>query len=415
MRGREVILLLAMFSGSLLIEVRLPEIGFSAANLCVPLGAVALAWMRRDCLVDALARHRFLLAAALVLYAWAWISALQGDEPALSVRYALKYAAHFVVFAALLVFFCRRGTAEAAERIAYGFLVVLGVLGVAEHWFPQSPLFTFFRQPPGAQPRVASLMIWPNQFAVLIAIAVTWGAALLHRRRIAAFGYYAATPFLLLALALSGSRSGWVVLGTVSTVLTLAHVMTVKQAAAIAAVFALALTTFRVPTAQLGLTGVGGLPLESAFGTGDGKPPPGTAPPRVSVAARFELWRAAIEQLERRPVSGIGLEVFANRIGPRVTQQYWINTHNLLLNIAVELGLVGAALFVVFAGVLLFSGDPREWTATIPLLGAGIGQVFDCFTYDHAFMAFAVFFAASYASRPPAEAATILQPPSRPS
>lgn len=388
-----------MFAGSLLIEVRFPAIGFSAANLCVPLSAVALAWMRRHSLRDALERHRLVLAAGLGVYAWTWISAINGVEPALSMRYATKYSAHVITFAALLVFLDRRSTTEAAQRVAYGFLVVLGVLGVVEYCFPESPFFTFFRRQPAAHPRVVSLMIWPNQFAVLMAIAIAWGAALLHRRRIVPIVYYGAAPFLVVALALSGGRGGWLVLIVLFAIMTPARIISVKQAAVTLAAFALALVMFSIPAAQLGLTGVAGRPLVRATVNG-------TSPPRETLVTRVRLWRSAIAEIERHPISGIGLEVFATRIGPQIVPQYWINTHNLFLNIAVELGLVGAGLAAVFLYVLLRAGNPREWTTTVPLLGVVVGQLFDCFTYDHAFMTFTLFFAASYASLPPEQFAS---------
>lgn len=412
MSSIETLLLCAMFAGSLLIEVRLPAIGVSAATLCVPLSAAALAWMRRDALREAFERYRPLLGAALAVYAWMWISAIGGFDPALSIRYVVKYTNYFVAFAALLVFLDRRPTTEAAQPVAYGFLVVLGVFGVVEYWQPQASFFTFFRRQPTAHPRVVSLMIWPNQFAVLMAIAIGWGATLLNRRKISPLSFYAATPFLGFTLALSGSRSGWLVFIVLFAVLALARVVSLRQAAAASAVFALALITFSIPRAQLGLTGVATLPIEGLItmhsvepgGTDpstEARPPRGTGPPRETLLKRVQLWRAAIVEIERHPVSGIGLEVFANHIGPRIVPEYWINTHNLFLNVAVELGLVGAGLAAAFVYVLLRTGNRRDWTTTIPLLGVVVGQLFDCFTYDHTFMTCALFFAASYASLPP--------------
>lgn len=408
----ECFLLWALFTSSLLIEVRLPMSGFSAANLGVPLFAFVLAWLRRAALANALQRHRRLLAAALAVYVWTWISAAIGLDPTFSIRYVVKYTAHLVVFACFLVFLDHRTTTESAQRTAYYFLAVLGALGVVEHWLPQSSFFTFFRNQPAVHPRVASLMIWPNQFAVLMGIGVGLGATLAHRRRIAAGGFYATVPAFLLALALSGSRSGWLVLSVLLPMLTVARVLTVGRSAAIAAAFALALITFAVPTAQLGLTGIGGLPLERLLkptvtsNTAPGhaadtvRAPKGTSPPRATLVPRLALWRAAIDEIRRHPISGIGLEVFAVQIGPTITGHGWINTHNLFLNVATELGLVGFALFVGFLWALLRAGDPWCWRTALPLLGIGVGQIFDCFTYDHAFMTLAVFFAASYASLP---------------
>jgi O-antigen ligase len=179
------------------------------------------------------------------------------------------------------------------------------------------------------------------------------------------------------------------------------RVITSRALAAICAGFAVILITFPVPTAQLGLTGVPGLPLAGRMHAAVPQAPiSGTTTPVQTLGTRLDLWRAAVDEIEQRPFTGIGLEVFANTIGPRITGQHWINTHNLFLNIATELGLIGLVLVVIFLFELGRSGDPRHWSTSLPLLGIGVGQLFDCFLYDHAFMTFTVFFAACYASLP---------------
>ena len=76
--------------------------------------------------------------------------------------------------------------------------------------------------------------------------------------------------------------------------------------------------------------------------------------------------------IAQHPLSGLGPEVFATTIGPRITGQHGINTHNLALNLATDVGLVGL----------------------------GLGQIVDCFTYDYTFVTFGLFFASCYASAP---------------
>ena len=396
----DTLLLYALFASSLLVEVRLPIVGFSACNLAVPVAAVALAWRERASIAGVIRAYPRLLAAALAVYAWAWVSAVNGELPALSTWYVAKYTGHLVVFVALLAFLRRRAAVAPAQRAAYHVLVVLAVLGVVEYVAPEWGLFTFFRPSPGRYPRVTSVLISPNQFGVLTAVAVAFGAALAHARAIRALVHAAALPVLLLALALCGSRNGWLVFAVLVLVLTAAHVLALRAATAMVAGLALLLLTFPVPTTQLGLDGVPGLPLTELLRAAPPPPLVGMNTPAETLQPRTALWKAAIAEIQRHPVSGIGLEVFANTIGPRITQQHWINTHNLFLNVATELGLVGLALFLVFLAELVRCGDPWCWTTSIPLLGIGVGQLFDCFIYDHAFMTFAVFFAACYASVP---------------
>ena len=77
-----------------------------------------------------------------------------------------------------------------------------------------------------------------------------------------------------------------------------------------------------------------------------------------------------------------------------------INTHDLPLDLATDLGLVGLVLAAVWLAVLLRAGDLRRGTASLPLLGLGLGQIVDCFTYDYTFIVFGLIFAACYASVP---------------
>lgn len=396
----ETALLWALFASSLLVEVRLPFAGFSAANLATPLVALTLAWRRREAIPAALARHRVLLAALLALYVWTWVSAANGVEPRLSMRFAAKYTAHLVVFVSLLVFLHQRNGGGEAQPAAYVFLALLAAIGIAEHWFPQSSFFGFFRNTSAAHPRITSLMIWPNQFGVLMAIAIGLGATLVRAGKVAVGSFYLVLPVLILALALAGSRNGWLVFSTLLTILAAARVVTAKEVATIVGLFVVATITFRVPTAQAGLSHVPGLPLEDFFtSVREGSTVAGSSSPRDALVSRSVLWHAAAGEIRDHPVTGIGLEAFANTIGPRITGQHWINTHNLLLNVAVELGLVGLALFLVLLWTLARSGNPSDWPASIPLVGIGVGQMFDCFIYDHAFMALSAFFAAAYASR----------------
>jgi O-antigen ligase len=396
----ETTLLYVLFAGSLLVEVRLPLVGFSAANLVVPAAALGLALCERASIAKALHAHRRLLLAALAVYAWAWVSAANGVLPLLSVRYVAKYGAHLVAFVALLVFLHRRSAVAPAQRAAYLVLAVLAVFAGVEYFRPDCALLTLFRNPSGRYPRVTSLLVSPNQLGVLSAIGVALGASLVGAGRLEARTQYSALPFFLLALAFSASRNGWLVLLVLVSTLTAVRVLTVRATAAIFVCLGMLLITFPVSTRQLGLKDFPAVPLVDFFRGEQVRRSMATNTPIEAMMPRFSLWKAALAEIERHPVSGIGLEAFANTIGPRITHQHWINTHNLFLNVSAELGLVGLALVLVFLFELWRCGDPRCWSTSIPLLGIGVGQLFDCFIYDHAFMAFTAFFSACYASVP---------------
>lgn len=388
-------LLLAMLAGSTLARPSLPGLEVAANNLVVPLCAGALAWRARATLWEVLARHRLLLAATLALYLWVWISALLGEAPSLSMRLSAKYGAYAFVFVCLLLALHRPPRARRALRAVHAALVVLAMLAVLEVFAPRP--FEQVRGPLLVPTRVASLLVWPNQLGVLSAVALALGAAAWRARWLAPWWFATSLPILLAASALSGSRNGWFVLGAALVLLVWMRVLRPLQSAAIGVLFLLALVTFPISTAQLGLRDVRYLPLSRAIAA----PPAldGTTTPVETMIPRLALWKAAVREIRQHPLSGIGLEVFANSRGPAITGQHWINTHNLALNVAVELGLVGLALCAAWLVALYRSGDPSDATTALPLLALGLGQLFDCFIYDYTFMTCAALFAACYASR----------------
>jgi len=387
-------LLCGLFAAATLVQIRLPVIDRSANNLVAPLFALCLAWCARDTAVGALRRHARLLTATVLLYGWAWLSALNGVSPALSLRIAGRYGGHVFVFGCFLVLLQRRAVWCRAQRTIHAVLVALGILGVIEYWFPVFP-FVQVRGQLILYPRVASLLLWPNQFGVLMAIAVAFGAALRREGRLATWADNATQLVFLLALALSGSRNGWGTFAALLVASAAMRVMSVRRAVGLGLSLLLLVLSFPVPRAQLGLRE---LPLPQAT-----LAPPDlshTNTPAQTLAPRLVLWRAAIVEIRRHPVSGLGPEVFATTIGPRITGQVGINTHNLPLNLATDLGLVGLLLAGVWLTLLLGVGDLRRWTTSLPLLGLGLGQIVDCFTYDYTFIVVGLFFAASYASVP---------------
>lgn len=393
----DVVLLGVMLAGSTLVRPSLPVIGVAANNVIVPLCAGALAWRARAVLPAAVSTHRRLLSATLALYAWVWISALHGVAPALSARYSAKYGAYVFIFACLLVVLHRRRNVCQTLCTAYAALVILAMLGVVESWLPGP--FEFLRGRLAVYPRVASLLVWPNQLGVLTATALGLGGALWRAGRLATLWFAASLPILIVALALSASRNGWLVCAGVLVLLVWTRVLRPLESGAIGVLLLLALMTFPISTAQLGLQHAPYLPL-SKYVAAAASPLEGTTTPLETMIPRIALWKAALREIGHHPVSGIGLEVFASTIGPAITGQHWINTHNLVLNVGAELGLVGFALFAAWLIVLWRAGDPHDATTALPLIALGLGQFFDCFIYDYAVMTCTALFAACYVSRP---------------
>lgn len=392
---RDALLLAALLVGSLVDRPALPLADVAPRNLIVPLCAVALAWRHRAGAWPALRAQRPLLLATGALYAWTWISAALGEAPAHSLRYAAKYGSHVLVFVCLLAALRGTGAGRRALPVAYWFLVGVAALGIVEYVAPA--LFDAAGGRSPVYPRVASLLFWPNQLGVLAAVALALGIALWREGHLAARAVAIGSAALVLTLALAASRNGWGVCLVLLALLRWRGVLSSHAAAAVAAGLALAVLTFPAPAAQLGIRHAA-LPLARHL-TGAESTANGTSPPADALLSRRALWSAAWQHLRQHPVTGIGLEAFATGIGPHITGQPWINTHNLALNVAVELGLVGLVLFAVWLAVLARAGDRADPTTALPLLGLGLGQMVDCFIYDPTFMTCTALLAACYATR----------------
>lgn len=79
--------------------------------------------------------------------------------------------------------------------------------------------------------------------------------------------------------------------------------------------------------------------LESSFSSQDG-----------SVTERTRLWQEAATNISQRPLAGVGLGNYPLLVKPSAEPREPIYVHNLYLDIAVELGLGGLLLFLLFVG-----------------------------------------------------------------
>ncbi len=168
--------------------------------------------------------------------------------------------------------------------------------------------------------------------------------------------YVVAGMILLLADLLTFSRGGYVgllcggglfLLGTVSFTLT----PTLLKRGLIGGFLLLAV---------LGLTPVGER-LTSSFSVADG-----------SNQERLRLWREAVMLIQEKPLLGLGLGNYPLRVRPGVDYREPIYAHNLYLDIALELGLVGAVAFLlalVTPGIYLM----RRWKSDCDPMALALG------------------------------------------
>jgi len=88
---------------------------------------------------------------------------------------------------------------------------------------------------------------------------------------------------------------------------------------------------------------------------------------------RIELWTTALHSVIERPIIGTGLGAYAITIDPRATYRTPIYAHNLLLDITVELGIIGLLLFsgIFFTMIHTFYKNKHDYFALFAIIGIG--------------------------------------------
>lgn len=83
----------------------------------------------------------------------------------------------------------------------------------------------------------------------------------------------------------------------------------------------------------------------------------------TSSTARVVLWREAIENIKERPLLGTGLGNYILAVNPAEDYRTPYYAHNLYLDVATELGLVGLFFFLLILFIPLFF-SVRNYTQT---------------------------------------------------
>jgi O-antigen ligase len=395
-----------MLVGSLFHLVRLPIIDKGIHNVIVPLAATGIVFLRRSILPAAFQRFRFLILATAILYVWMWLSAVLSPYRHIGLVQALNYSGYLVSFIGLTVLFFRVTvkTRLLYMRTVFFFLLSLALIGILEYLYPTLSVFAFFRCPESLliYPRLAALMIWPNQFGVFMALAGALGLLLWPRETVSLSLLLVGLFLTLFCLANTGSRNGWMVFVLTMSSLLAFGTLGLLRFSLIMALFVLALLSFHVSVKQLGIDENDWVPFIRQTPVDTSKPfrrsEVTLTGPGLTVESRIKLWRRAVREITNRPLTGIGVEVFQHAISPQVLGKQGFNTHDLFLNLAVELGLVGLALVGVWTFLLVYRADSHDPITVVPMIPLVAGQIIDCFFYDYTFMVVFMFFTASFAN-----------------
>jgi hypothetical protein len=126
------------------------------------------------------------------------------------------------------------------------------------------------------------------------------------------------------------------------------------------------------------------------------------------VDVRFTIYRLALESgIANTPIIGAGTktfhrEVIAKSKDLKDTSANWspdtLNSHNFLLTVCIEMGLVGLFAVLIFLWLWFRPAMRSPSMLMMPMLAVCVGQILDYFVWQIFFMAFQSFFFAHFAS-----------------
>jgi putative inorganic carbon (hco3(-)) transporter len=95
-----------------------------------------------------------------------------------------------------------------------------------------------------------------------------------------------------------------------------------------------------------------------------------------SLSTRFEIWGQAIERISEKPLLGVGINAFHDIASNRgLSEMYVAHAHNMLIQVALDVGLLGLAAYVaLIAGLLFFADRAARASDVVGPIAAGAGM-----------------------------------------
>jgi O-antigen ligase len=393
------IVFILLLCSSLLVYLKIPYIGYGLNNFLLPCFALLLVALNLQHFNEAFRCHRQALFFLFLFYVWMWVSALFSDFQGIALKYSIKYSIHFIVLVSFLILTYKKRDPFSYYRWILRFLILLAVFGIVEYLFHDLWFFPLLRSPRSLDvyPRISSLLQWPNQLGILMGVGIPLGLLLHKDKSISDLEFYFGLFLLTIVISLAASRNAWLILLLGIFLAWLWRVITLRKGLSIIIFLFFCVLFFPIATHQLGIRGSKLLPLSKHV---PGKirvvdlNKPALFTPRETSTSRLVLWKAAIHEISKRPVTGVGIEVFEKIIGKRIRKEEGYHTHNLFLNILVELGIPGLLLFLVFIYSLLKRADLYRPIIGIPLIMVFAAQLVDFFMHDFTFTTIGLYFLA---------------------
>ncbi len=400
----QILFILLLFS-SLLSRLKIPYTNLSVNYLLFSLLALFLFILNFHSFKKAILYNKKSLILLVFLYIWIWLCALFSNFSSTAIKYTVISSIYFVLFIVFLGITYKNKDKLSYFIFTFRLIIFISALGIIQYFFPSLWLFKVLTYKLDSfYPRISSLMQWPNQFAVVMAIGVSLALIIYKNRGISKFEFYLSLVLFIADISLALSRNGWLMLFLVICLLWIYRQIKIKKTLIIMSIWIFWMLFFPLPTYRLGIKDSNVFPLmNTVIHIGGGEPQITVQNPTVKAvavasdpSARTTLAKEAIGDIIKRPFTGVGLGVFAEHIQ---SSQSWggkgVHAHNLVLNILVELGIPGFILFLTFLWSLLKEAKLNKAIISIPVIIIFASQITDYFMlHDSTFTILAVYFLA---------------------
>jgi O-antigen ligase len=389
-----IFFLLILFS-SLLGRIKFPGLNIGIHYLLLPALSFCVISSYLNLIPEILKKHKTILISMSLLFFWMWISSFISPFPKTAITYSMKYSTYFIVFFAFLVITFKSLKTSSLTfyyRCILYLLEIIAALAFLEVLFPKNWIFKLLKFP-SYYPQIGSIMQNPNQFGVIVSIGLCLSLILEKQKKISKFELYISEFIFLIPLALSGSRNGWLIFILGMVLLLIYKIISIKKMIFILSLWFLCIISIPVSTYRIGLGNSKIFPLINLFSTNPSEirlpSPLGTA------LSRFSLWQAAIIEIIKRPITGIGIGAFAEHIGLQVFKLKGYHAHNIFLNVLVEQGIIGLLLFTNFLVRIASKVKYANPVVLIPIVMFLVSQMPDVFVEDYTFTTIEFYFLAA--------------------
>ncbi|MBD2409398.1 O-antigen ligase family protein [Nostoc calcicola FACHB-3891] len=389
-----IFFMLILFS-SLLGRVKFPGLNIGIHYLLLPAFSFGIISLSLKDTREVIKKNKIILISLGLLYLWMWVSSLLSQFPTTAITYSLKYSSYFILlFAFLVLTFQKLKTSSLTfyyRSILY-LLQIIAIFGFLEALVPNHWIFELLKFP-SFYPQIGSIMQNPNQFGVIMGIGLCLSLILEKQNKISQIELYISEFLFLISLAFSASRNAWIIFIFGIILLLIYKIINFRKMIAIVSLWLFCILSIPVSTYRIGLGDSKIFPLINLFLA---NPSEIVLPSPVGTAlSRFALWQAALSETIKRPVTGIGIGVFAEYIGVKVFGAKGFHAHNIFLNVLVEQGVTGLLIFSNFLVKIASKVRYANPVAIVPIMMFLASQIPDFFAEDYTFTTIEFYFIAA--------------------